>query len=421
MTPPVVVDADTHLIEAADLWTSRLPRNRRDETMQVRWNNDLECEMWYIGPRPFKKAWGGISHKFSADGEREQVEDERWVPATLAEAHPSAYDPAERVKLLDEWGIDAAVLYPNSAGFALEPFLEHPDPGISLAHVSAYNDYQLEEWVAAAPGRFVPMMALPYWDVPASVQEIERLTNAPFGGVVMTGAPHRHGQPHLISRHWDPLWRACEVAGLSVSFHLANGGVTDHMISTGAPPTENETSDQSPLSNPSLITGGLEPIAMSAVRVGAALFLDAARQATDLLCSGILARFPTLTFVMAESGIGWVPFVLEAIDTRFKRENVQRLMPEFGDAVPSDLFKRQVYVNFWFEHLLDFHVEHVGAGKILWETDYPHPTGLYYASISEVVDRVLGQQSAAVCDAVLGQNAMTLYGEALARQTGGAA
>ena len=86
----------------------------------------------------------------------------------------------------------------------------------------------------------------------------------------MTGAPNAHGQPHLISRHWDPMWRACEEQGLSVSFHVANGGVPAGSVGKDVP----------------------EPNAMRSMRGATTVYLENARQTTDLLCSGILPRFP---------------------------------------------------------------------------------------------------------------------------------
>jgi len=89
---------------------------------------------------------------------------------------------------MDRWGIEMAVLYPNVAGFTFDPFVDYPDPEISAAHVSAYNDWLLE-WIQYAPGRFIPMMAVTYWDMPRATAEVERLAGAGFGGIVTTGAP----------------------------------------------------------------------------------------------------------------------------------------------------------------------------------------------------------------------------------------
>src|SRR5260221_7357153 len=109
-----VIDTDTHVIEAANLWTRRLPSKWADQTMNVRWSDETQHEMWFIGDRPLKRAWENVSHKFSADGEREEVHDERWAPPTLKDAHPTSYEAVARSQLMSEWGIELAVLYPNA-------------------------------------------------------------------------------------------------------------------------------------------------------------------------------------------------------------------------------------------------------------------------------------------------------------------
>jgi len=209
----------------------------------------------------------------------------------------------------------------------------------------------------------------------------------------MTGAPQNHGQPHLISRHWDPMWRACELHGLSVSFHVANGGT--------------------PGGNVNIDAG--EHHMMRNMRLGTQVYLENARQTTDLLCSGILPRFPGLRFCISESGIGWLPFVLESVNSRFKRDRLDRFAPEFGDRLPGDYFADQVYVNFWFEQLQTWHLEAIGGGgrNLLWETDFPHPTGLYYDDIADVYDQALGLQPASVRTQVLWDNPSELYADAL--------
>jgi predicted TIM-barrel fold metal-dependent hydrolase len=387
--PTRIIDTDTHFIESPDLWTSRLPAKWRDSTMNVQFDKSLQREMWYIGDVPFRAAWANAVFGWG-DGSEQLLTG----PPTQADAHPATYDVNARVQLMDSWGVDLAVLYPNVAGVGLNPFLKHPDPVISVAHVRAYNDAQLE-WVKNAPGRFIPMIVLPFWDLAASVAEVERLANECFGGVVTTGAPHQHGLPYLRDRHWDPLWRACEIAGLSVSFHVANGDTESDMV-------------QDRLE--------LEGTDLSTVRLSVTMSLDNAKQVVDLLVSGILPRFPDLKFVAVESGMGWVPFVLDFLDYRFKKNRVWQTHTEFGSLIPSDLFRRQVFVNFWIEELRDFHVERVGLDSLLFETDFPHPTGLYLEHFDETLGVAFGSQPESVRNRVLWDNPARLYKRSLQAQ-----
>jgi predicted TIM-barrel fold metal-dependent hydrolase len=233
------------------------------------------------------------------------------------------------------------------------------------------------------------MCVVPYWDVARSVAEVERVAGRGYGGIVMTGVPHEHGQPYLGDHHWDPLWTVCTEAGLSVSFHSANGDLSDHLT-------------------PERIA--LDGSGVTYARATTAAFLDNGHQVTDLLLCGVLARFPDLRFVSVESGLGWVPFVLEACDYHFEKGQVWKERPEFGDLRPSDLFRRQVYVNYWFERLEPWHVEQIGAERILFETDFPHSTCLYGAEVDAAIDNGLRDLPADVQERILWRNAAELYG-----------
>src|SRR5207248_3343149 len=149
-----------------------------------------------------------------------------------------------------------------------------------------------------APGRFVPMLVVPFWDVAGAVEEIDRMGGNGFGGIITTGAPHLHGMPLLGNEHWDPMWQACVNGGLSVSFHIGNGKTGDSFsaerMALERPPT-------------------------TVARVATTGMVENAKQVTELLLSGVLQRFPALKFVSVESGLGWVPFVLECLDYHIKK------------------------------------------------------------------------------------------------------
>ena len=116
-------------------------------------------------------------------------------------------------------------LYPNVAGFGSQAFLNLKDPKLMLACVQAYNDF-LIEWSEPAPERFIAICSLPFWDVAASVAEIERCAKMGHRGVLFTGAPQDHGMPSLASPHWDPIWACAQALNLPISFHIGSGEFT---------------------------------------------------------------------------------------------------------------------------------------------------------------------------------------------------
>ena len=139
-----------------------------------------------------------------------------------------------------------------------------------------------------------------------------------------------------------------------------------------------------------------------------ALFLENGRQLLDLLLSGVLPRFPRLHVVSVESGIGFIPFILEGADYTFGYCRIREEKPEFA-LLPSQYFRRQVYGCYFFEELAPRHqIEQIGADNILFETDYPHPACLF-GNVREKIEAGLAGQPLSVRRKLLWENAAALY------------
>ncbi len=374
-----IIDSDTHVTEAPDLWTSRVPAKLKDRVPRVEWDEEKKEQAWYIGDEWINSvgitAVAGYKDPYPAH------------PATLEEAHPGSHDANARLEYMDEMGIWAMVLYPNVGGFGNQVFGRLDDPEAKLACVRAYNDF-LIDWSAADRRRLIPIMTLPYWDVEASVAEIERSATAGHRGVLFTGEPQSFGLPLLGHRHWDPIWAAAQDANLPVSFHIGSGDFGD------------EFSDD---------RVEVEGYAATSARAGAKIFMANGAHVLDLLFSGILERFPKLRFVSVESGVGWLPFLLEAADYQYKAMAVEGERSDFK-MLPSEYFKRQVYACCWFETITsDAIVDRVGEDNIMFETDFPHPTSIYGDEVQETIDSKLGGLSDALRHKLIWQNAARLY------------
>ncbi len=374
-----IIDSDTHVTEAPDLWTSRVPARLKDRVPRVEWDEEKQEQAWYIGDEWINSvgitAIAGYKDPYPAH------------PATYEEAHPGAYDAHARLRYMDELGIWAMVLYPNVGGFGNQVFGRLDDPEAKLACVRAYNDF-LIEWSSADRRRLIPVMTLPYWDVEASVAEIERSATAGHRGVLFTGEPQSFGLPLLGSRHWDPIWAAAQDCNLPVSFHIGSGDFGD------------EFSDD---------RVEVEGYAATSARAGAKIFMTNGAHVLDLLFSGILERYPKLRFVSVESGVGWLPFLLEAADYQYKAMAVEAERSDFK-LLPSEYFRRQVYACCWFETITsDAIVDRVGEDNIMFETDFPHPTSIYGDEVQNTIDANLGGLSEAIRHKLIWQNAARLY------------
>ena len=375
-----VIDADTHLTEPHDLWTRNAPAALRDRVPQVR---EIDgTQMWTVDGITLGRA--SASSVVHRDGTRSRGTS--FIGWTFDDAHPAAYDPVERLRVMDEVGIWAQIIYPNAAGFGGQRFGSITDPVLSNLCATLYNDAMLE-LQEQGNGRLFPMALLPWWDVQASVAEAERAAAMGLRGVNMTSDPQQGGAPDLADRAWDPLWEVCTGAGLPVNFHI---GASETSLSWfGNSPWPSQADNQK-------------------LAIGSAMmYLTNARVIANLIFSGLLERHPDIRFVSVESGIGWIPFILEALTHQQGELPAGAL--DYMTLSPLEYFQRNMYACFWFEqrdvaHTLDL----IGADNILFETDFPHPTCLYPDSMAAAAPG-LDALDEAVRRKVLQDNAAELY------------
>ncbi len=143
---------------------------------------------------------------------------------------------------------------------------------------------------------------------------------------------------------------------------------------------------------------------MRAALGGAMLFINNGRVMGNLILSGLLDRFSKLKFVSVESGLGWIPFLLEAIDYQMSETgaNAYKLQRR-----PSEYFKTNFYAYFWFERKNLVHdIRQLGVENVLFETDYPHPICLYPV---DNMDAALGGLTEEEKVKVLAGNASRVY------------
>ena len=349
-----VVDADAHVSEPEDLWTSRVSSRWGDLVPHVaksprRRADGATDDVWIFGGEPaLPTAMTAIA------GSDCYLPDH---PATLADAHPAASNASERLRYLDANGLWAQVIYPNVGGFGSGNFLRLKEPELMLECVRAYNDF-LVEWCGVDSKRLVPIMALPFWDVGASVAEMERAAKLGHRGVLFGSEPESFGEPLLADPQWDPVWASAQDLGLPVNFHIISGSGFD--LFGGYPGNGPRT---------------------NAARSSVGLFLDNSRAICELIASGICHRFPRLNFVSVESGVGWIPFVLEGLDYQWLNMGAHKEHPE-RDLQPSEYFRRQVYACFWFERESARRVLDLYPDNFLFETDFPHPTSVAEGPVS---------------------------------------
>jgi predicted TIM-barrel fold metal-dependent hydrolase len=302
------------------------------------------------------------------------------------DVHVASYDMKKRVAVLDQQGIWAQVVYPNLAGFGNQNFLKVEDQELRKLCATVYND-AMAEFQAETRERILPMALMPWWNVKDCVAEVERATALGLRGIVMCSDPDSIGMPDLADPSWTPFWEICNDREVPINFHIAASQTSMNMYGRASWPS----------------MGPLRRLALGSTN----LFMENARVLGNLLYSGILERFPRVKIVSVESGIGWIPFMLEALDYEWSETNsaAECALP----LRPSEYFRRQVYACFWFEQAAPTRlIEVIGEDNILFETDFPHPT-CQYPNVQSYLETVTADWSETRRRKILQDNAARLY------------
>jgi len=126
-----------------------------------------------------------------------------------------------------------------------------------------------------------------------------------------------------------------------------------------------------------------------------------------MVFSGALERHPGLRIVLAESGVGWLPYFLTRMDMEW--EALRDKLDYAPRIAPSDLFRRQVYATFEEEPLAAHFIPLVGADCCMWASDYPHTDSTFPES-RHAIETTLGSLGAGDLRKITGTNCARLYG-----------
>jgi uncharacterized protein len=372
-----LVSCDSHGQLDRDAWTSRMSKakwgDRIPQVIEVE-DNGEKVERWTVNG---KVQSGGVVNCPAA------MHEKRYYPKRWEEVPLKVYDPTARLAALDEDGIDAEVLFPNTPiqGFNFT----FGDPEFELDAVQAYNDAMGE--FGKFSERFIPVAIIPYLHpIETVVAQVQRAVEHGHRSVVMLAEPGMalKGAKHLYDPYWNPLWAVCEEMDIPINWHGSAGLANELAL----PRWDGFTTRQ----QHTVSTGRLCATPSQLIPY--------------LLLSGILDRYPRLKWACAETGMGWMAYVLESCDHEWER---RRLWTEGILSRPSDAFRRQIYVDFWFERsgieLRDF----IGIDNIMWESDYPHITSTYPNSWEHVERAIVGVPDDERQKLLYG-NALRLYG-----------
>lgn len=384
-----MISVDDHLFEPPDTWTKAAPAAIRDQVPHT----IVEDGVTY---------WIYEHHKVPVSGVLVQAgrptEEITPDPVSYEDMLPAYYDPVARLEFMDRDGVLASLCFPFFPRFCGQAFNESKDKDVAAWCVQRYNDFVIDEWAGAAPGRYVPLAIIPLWDPAAAAKEIERVAGRGAKAISFSENPSKLGLPsiHDASNFWDPVFAAANETKLPLAIHFG---------SSSSVPT---TSDDAPL----LVTGALSPISL-------------AFAFTDWIFSGILPRFPNLKLLMSEGGIGWIPYMIERCENIYRTQEWTRTQDfsydlgsgkgrETGrggfvmDETPKQLFENHIYGCFIEDYYGSAHLEEIGFDNVLMETDFPHGDSSYPHSMTGAREQ-LARYSDDVKYRVLQGNARKLF------------
>ncbi len=339
-----IISVDDHLIEHPRVWQDRLPEKYKEAGPKII-ENEAGHHVWQYEGRMYPQiGLNAVAGKAPKDYGMEPIRYDDMIPG--------CFDPKARVADMDLDGVQAACCYPSFPAFAGGTFARAEDKDLARLCVQAWNDFNIDEWYAFAPSRFIPLAMVPYWDPQAAADEVRRVAARGARGITFPESTVPLGLPSFHTLHWEPFWDACEETGLPVSLHFGSSSFTPSFGMTGA-------ASGTPA----------DPHAPFAVAI--ALFATNQMWAVvDLLFSGVLQRHPKLKFVLAEGGVGWIPYIMERTDYTWERHRWYQKV-DF-DTRPSDLFKKHFWGCFIDDEFGVKSRHEIGVDRMTIEIDYPH-------------------------------------------------
>jgi len=304
----VLVSVDDHVVEPPDMFERHLPAKWRDGAPVVVTKDD-GTDVWLFEGREMPNI--GLNAVAGRPPEEYGME-----PTSFDEIRSGCYDIHDRVRDMDANGVLGSMCFPSFPQLCGQVFARASDKELGLALLQAYNDWHIDEWCGTYPGRFIPLALPPIWDPQAMAAEIHRVAAKGAHAVSFSENPEKLRLPSLHSDHWDPFWKACSDEGTIVCMHI--GSSSSLVITASDAPVD------------VLIT--LQPV-------------NIVQAAADLLWSPVLRKFPDLKFALSEGGIGWIPYFYDRIDWIYTRHH-QWTGQDFGDRLPSDVFRERVVTCF---------------------------------------------------------------------------
>jgi predicted TIM-barrel fold metal-dependent hydrolase len=367
----VLVSLDDHLIEPGDMYDQHLTPAQKAFAPTFH-TDENGADYWIFDGRRLGNV--GLNAVVGRPKTEFGVE-----PLSKKQMRKGCYDIKARVADMNVNGVLSSLIYPTIVGFDGSVFHSYKDKNQALVLLKAYNDWYIDEVAGSHPGRFIPNALIPAWDMQATVEEVKRVVKKGTHSINMMDNPANRGFPSIHNEYWDPLWKVCADNDVVISMHHGTGNAAQH------PSTE------------SPVDAWIICMAMS---ISLAL--------ADYLHLDALGKYPNLKIALIESGIGWIPYVLDRADFVLKQHSSWTKSTFSGGRSAHEVFRDHFLCTFVHDDGGFKHIEELGLNTICYESDYPHSDTQWPNGPEALMGYISGLTDEQI-DTVTHKNAMRAY------------
>jgi predicted TIM-barrel fold metal-dependent hydrolase len=385
-----VFDGDNHLYETRDALTRYLPDPYKGAIDYVdvhgRTKIVVRGQISNYIPNPTFDRVGrpGAQEEYFRVGNPDGKSDREIIGRGI-DCPPAFREAGARLTLMDEQGVDYAIMLPTLTSLVEERMRDDPD--LCAVTIHALNRWMLEEWPYAYEGRIFSTPLITPGLVEKAIEEFEFIQSNGARALLMRPAPAwgYKGPRSFALPEFDPFWERVQDAGTLVIIHASDTGYTRYINEW-----EGQNSETLSFAERKRFTSVLE-----------GSHRDIQDAVTAMICHGLFDRFPGLRVALIENGAGWVPEFLHRLD------HTWRTMPQAFSEKPSETFKRHIWMHPFHEEDPKELIALLGADHIIFGSDFPHVEGL--ADPLSYLDELEGLPQEEI-EQIMGTNMLDLIG-----------
>ena len=326
-----------------------------------------DYDQWYADGVKF----GSIGTNQQA-GLRFEAPEKLTLGGRMDTVRRGGYDPDAHVEDMDLDSVAGGVLYP-SQGLTVYAV---PNSELLSAILRTYNDW-LAEFCRPYPNRLKGLAMLNVDDPEDATRELQRAAGIGLAGAMVPLRPMDHRYDHPM---YEPLWAAAQDLDMPLSLHVGTYRWSPEVHSIDQEVVELTNRD-----------------------------CDVRNALGALIFGGVVERYPRLKVVAAEFEVAWIPYFLARMDNVYMERAEGRQIERFkNDMLPSELFRRNVFISFQEDDLGIRLRSIIGVENLMWGSDYPHAESTFPRS-STIVERILTSVPAREQALIAGENAARLY------------